>query len=132
MNKKLKIVSLILVIATCLSIGTVLGITITQLSPETKGFFGIQEQNSQLQVLSFQNQIQNPMKLRTTITMRNPSGTSISFNATISFYNVSGIEILNYTLSDTLNAGQQKNYINTNTVNVTAWDNTGIDITATA
>ena len=113
-----------------LCIGVILGVSVTQLAPETKGFFGIQEQSSQLQVLTVQNQIQNPMKLKTTIRISNPTVTSISFNATVSYYG-SGNELLSYVISDTLNGGQQKNYVNTNTVNVTAWDNTGIDITAT-
>lgn len=128
-RKLLTIVALVIIFA--FAIGMVFGVIVTRLPTETKGFFTMQEGSTQLRILSIQNQIMNMTKLKTTVTIQNPTNASISFNATVSFYDGFEVELLSYTLSGTLLGSQQKNYVNTNVLNITAWDNTGIDLTAT-
>lgn len=127
-SKKIGIIAVLMVV--CLFIGFGSALVINTLSPHFMGFWTSKENNTSLQVVSMEHKILTSDTVRTTVKLYNPSASPITFNATVTY--MSGTdELLNYVISDTINAGQTKTYVNKKTFDLSHWDNTGIFIEAT-
>lgn len=131
-KKKSKLLILAVLVVAMFFIGFASAIAVNTLDPQYLGFWGVEQKDSSLKVLKIDHFVLSSTRLRTVTQIQNPTTASVSFNATVSYYDSSGAELLNYTITDTLNAGQTKSYTNMNTLNVKAWVNTGINIQSTA
>lgn len=128
-KKKLSIVIIALLLV--FAIGFCSALVINTLAPHFMGVWTNKEANTVLQVTSMQHKVLGNDKVRTAITVNNPSLSAISFNMTVTYMG-SAHELFSYVVTDTLTAGQTKTYTNTNSFDLTPWDDTVIQIDATA
>jgi hypothetical protein len=131
-NRKILLCALALIAVFC--IGYSSAIVINVLAPSYVGFWTSENKYSVLQIVTMKHKVvQHGNAVRTTIRLYNPSTSNIDFNMTVTYYATDGSELFEYVVSKTINAGKTESYKDTNTFDLTKWDNSAdINIEATA
>jgi len=125
LRKRTKIACVLFLVL--VAIATAYAITINILPTEKLGFWNQQAEDTEIQVLRFNHFILTPNKIRTKITLYNPSTSTINANVTI-FYRSGSTDLVTYSFNATIQPSQRLRKTFTVNLDVSLWNTTDISI----